>query len=155
MKIPFVTYLPTSNNDNVICRLNIEYGFQNTSVRICVFEKLFLKCHHPDHFLLKPPKATQITSNDFKKRKCVLLYLEQFSVRKKSPKNLLFLQKMSVFHIPDDPEMKKKNWVSFNKNLRLHFVKKNPTFSNREIQCEKVTLVIVTPCTITIFFLSF
>ena len=44
---------------------------------------------------------------------------------------------MSVFHIPDDPEMKKKNWVSFNKYLRLHFVKKNPTFSNREIQCEK------------------
>ena len=131
------------NNGIVICRLNIEYGFCFTSaaVRICVFEKLF--------FLeVSSSEATKSYSNYFKrlqKRKCVLLYLEIFFFRRvvfcqkknpSSPRKSSFFRKCPSTYLTT-LKWKKKNWVSFNKNLELHFVKKNPTFSNREIQCEK------------------
>ena len=83
------------NNDIVICRLNIEYGFCFTSAFLKNFSSLLE---------VSSSEATKSYSNYFKrlqKRKCVLLYLEiffsgeQFSVRKKipaAPENLLSLE---------------------------------------------------------------
>ena len=86
-------------------------------------------------------EATKSYSNYFKrlqkKEMCSALFRVVFCQKKIPQKIFSFFRKCPFSTYLTTLKWRKKNWVSFNKNLRLHFVKKNPTFSNREIQCEK------------------
>ena len=104
-----------------------------------LYKKVFLSV-----IILKPPKSSQITKR--LQKMCSALFREKRFFVRKIRRNLwvVFLWKIVpwVVHIPDDPEMKKKNIVSFNKNLKLRFfVKKNPTIS----ECVKESVTIFVP----------